>query len=237
MDNNVTVAAPLIQTSPALGNLAGALAKAQAAYNVIRRSREVTVATRTGGKYTFNYAPLDTVLDAVGPALSANGLSVTQELSGTRDAGFLTTTLMHESGEWRASTLQLPGSASTAQEFGSQVTYARRYAIQCVLGVAAEEDDDANAADGNEVHAAKAKPRPRLDAKTQARIKIMQGEAGIEDREWREKLEYHYGVSSSAELSPEQAQDLIRRLGEVLRTRAATASQANTVTSKSEGQG
>lgn len=245
----VTAPAPGIQTSSTLGKLAGALAKAQSSFKAVVRSREVEVTSkRTGARYKFTYAPLDTVLDAAIPSLAANGLSLTQELSGTDAGRFCTTTLMHESGEWRSSTLQLPGEAPTsAQEFGSQVTYARRYALQCVLGVAAEEDDDANGADGNEVGAKKtraAKPAPapapaapRLEAKTQARIKILQNECSIEDREWREKLMYHYGVESSADLTTDQALDLIRRLGDVKRTKGPVPAQLTTDNSKSDGQG
>ncbi len=77
---------------------------------------------------------------------------------------------------------------------------------------------------------------PRLDAKVQARIKILQGECNIEDREWREKLSYHYGVESSAELSPEQAADLIRRLTDV-KHKVGSPAQRGSDTSKSEGQG
>lgn len=261
-DPDRPVSLPLIQTSPGLGKLAAALAKAQAAYKTVLRSREVTVTSKsTGTRYTFSYAPLDVVLDATLPALSANGLSVTQELSGTSQARFCTTTLMHESGEWRSSTLQLLGAATTtAQEFGSQVTYVRRYTLQCVAVVAAEEDDDANHADGNEVSDGKAgllskaakrtgkeldhkvtAVAPKLDSKVQARIKILQAECGIEDREWHEKLAYHYeGVESSADLSAEQAQDLIRRLTEVKRSKVGAAPQPATSAPsapKSEGQG
>lgn len=222
---------PLIQTSPGLGSLAAALAKAQAAYKTVARSKEVTVTSRrTGAKYTFSYAPLEAVIDATTPALSANGLSVTQELSGV-EVKLCTTTLMHESGEWRSSTFSLPGSPTAdAQEFGSQVTYARRYALQCVLGVAAEEDDDANAADGNAVEpkgrkrmvtqppAQELRVVPKLDPKVQQRIKILQREAGIEDEEWRQKLASYYKdpfgrpITSSTQLSPEQAQDLLLKL-------------------------
>jgi len=138
------------QMSPAIGKLAGALAKAQGAFESIGRTREVKVSLKTGGSYTFAYAPLDEVLRAVRPAMAANGLALVQTIADGAEGRTMTTTLIHESGEFIASTTTLPGQASTAQEFGSQVTYMRRYAIVSILGVVAEEDDDGNAAAGND---------------------------------------------------------------------------------------
>ena len=55
------------------------------------------------------------------------------------------TVLCHSSGEWVAETLWLPVAKSDAQGVGSAITYARRYALCCVVGIA-PEDDDGNAA-------------------------------------------------------------------------------------------
>ncbi len=150
-----------VRHSEGQGQLAGALSLAQGSYGAIPQSREVEVKTKDGRSYRFKYAPLDVILDAVRPALAANGLAVTQEISGS-DVKWCTTTLLHKSGEWRSSELELPGQAETAQQFGSQVTYARRYALQCVLGVAAESDDDGNAADGNQ---AKFVDKPKAESR------------------------------------------------------------------------
>lgn len=151
------------QASPSIGKLAGALAKAQGAFEAIGKTREVRVKTRDGGSYTFAYAPLDEVLRAVRPGLAGNGLALTQTVADGEKGRRMTTTLLHESGEWMSSTTTLPGQATTAQEFGSQITYMRRYAIVSILGVVADEDDDANAADGNSAEGKdrKASPPPR----------------------------------------------------------------------------
>src|SRR5688572_25543683 len=145
-----TVRPQAFEASSTIGKLAGALAKAQGAFEAIGKTREVKVQMKTGGSYTFAYAPLDEVLRSVRPALATNGLALTQTVADGEKGRTLTTTLMHESGEWMASTTTLPGQATTAQEFGSQITYMRRYAIVSILGVVADEDDDANAADGNQ---------------------------------------------------------------------------------------
>lgn len=142
------------EASGTIGKLAGALAKAQGAFDGIAKTREVTVTPKKEGArpYKFTYAPLDEVLRAVRSGLAANGLALTQFIADGEDGRrVMTTTLLHESGEWMASTTTLPGVATTAQEFGSQVTYMRRYAIVSILGVVAEEDDDGNTADGNDV--------------------------------------------------------------------------------------
>lgn len=137
------------------GALAGALAKAQAAFPPIPRDKEVEVKTKTGGTYTFKYAPLDTIIAAVRGPLSENGLAFSQLLDG----GDLVTVLLHSSGETLTGRTPLPHSnGDTVQQYGSAVTYVRRYALQAVLGIAAEEDDDGNAASGN---SAKARTRGR----------------------------------------------------------------------------
>jgi ERF superfamily len=128
-----------------LGALAGALTKAKADFAPVTRSKTVKVTTKTGLSYTFSYAPLDTILDAVGPALMKNGLAFVQLLDG----GDLVTMLIHESGASLEGRTPLP-AMTDIQSFGSAVTYLRRYAIQALLGIAAEEDDDGNRGSGND---------------------------------------------------------------------------------------
>lgn len=141
------------EEQPVYGTLAGALARAQAAFPTIPRDREVTVTSRkTGTSYKFKYAPLDTILAAVRKPLSDNGLALSQLLDGPD----LVTLLMHESGETLSGRMPLPPHEDV-QGLGSAITYLRRYAIQALLGIAAEEDDDGNGAAGNK---AKVTPRP-----------------------------------------------------------------------------
>jgi hypothetical protein len=129
---------------PSLGPLVAALAKAQTEFATVTRDKTVTVQTKTGGSYKFSYAPLDTILAAVRGPLSDNGLVLVQTL----DDGALVTSLLHESGGSISGRMALPGT-NDIQGLGSAITYLRRYAIQAVLGIAAEEDDDGNHAAGN----------------------------------------------------------------------------------------
>jgi hypothetical protein len=131
--------------APSLGLLVAALAKAQTQFTTVTRDKTVVVQTKTGATYTFKYAPLDTILAAVRGPLSKNGLVLVQTL----DDGALVTSLLHESGASISGRMALP-STNDIQGLGSAITYLRRYAIQAVLGIAAEEDDDGNRAAGNE---------------------------------------------------------------------------------------
>lgn len=131
-----------------LANLASALVQAQGSFPTITRDKKVTVKTKTGGTYEFAYAPLDSILNAVRKPLSDNGLAIVQLL----DHEALVTILLHSSGESLEGRTALP-EASDIQGFGSAITYLRRYAIQALLGIAAEEDDDGNRAIGNQAKA------------------------------------------------------------------------------------
>jgi len=126
------------------GALAAALAKAQASFPTVPRDKSVTVQTKTGGSYTFKYAPLDSILAAVRGPLAANGLAISQLM----DDDELVTMLLHESGARLIGRTPIP-QAEGIQALGSAVTYLRRYSIQALLGIAAEEDDDGNRAAGN----------------------------------------------------------------------------------------
>jgi hypothetical protein len=135
------------------GHIFGALAKAQGGFQPIHRSKTVKVSSDKGS-YTFDYAPLDVVLAATVPSLTANGLCLFHTLGHHGQDVILTTILGHESGSSLMMFLRLPGTATqwkdgksferakTSQEMASDVTYRRRYMVSCLLGVSAEEDDD-----------------------------------------------------------------------------------------------
>jgi hypothetical protein len=136
--------------------LAAALALFKGACPVIPRSKTVIVRTRTGGSYSFKYAPLEAIIGAINPVLSRHGLSVFQDC-GEDAAGRLhvNTTILHESGQ--AVTLAPVrvlvdtenGEEPTAQELGSALTYARRQSVCIALFLSPEDDEDGNHASGN----------------------------------------------------------------------------------------
>jgi hypothetical protein len=130
-----------IATPAALDQLAQALAAAQA-----EMTNPTKTKTANAGKYIYRYADLAEVIDHVRPVLGKHGLSFTQLTVYGEGRNQLVTRLFHKSGQYLDSTYPLPVSAG-AQEMGSAITYARRYSLCAILGIAAEADDDGAKAD------------------------------------------------------------------------------------------
>ena len=99
----------------------------------------------TNPHFKSKYADLASVWDACRSALTANGFAVLQPVSATGAEVTVTTILSHVSGEWVASDLTMTAQQNTPQAMGSCITYARRYGLQSMVGIA-PEDDDGNAA-------------------------------------------------------------------------------------------
>jgi hypothetical protein len=122
-----------------------ALVEFQTEYKQVKFDAEVKVQTRTGGSYTFEYATLAHITESLRPLWTKCGLSVIQLFNGAN----LETRVTHKSGEFISSTIPLRMDGSN-QEQGAEISYKRRYAITCLLGVVADEDDDSNSGDGND---------------------------------------------------------------------------------------
>lgn len=141
--------------SESIKELATALAKVR--FGSIDRNKSVKVQTRTGGSYSFDYAPMETIMSAIRYPLAEQGLSLVQ----TWDEQTVETMMMHLSGEWISGRCPVTvgeyfdskGGARkpTAQEVSSAITYARRGGVNLLCCLVADEDDDANIADGNTV--------------------------------------------------------------------------------------
>lgn len=203
------------ECSAGMGELAKALAAAQGEI-------ENAAATAENPHFRSKYADLAAIVDAVRGPLARHAIARHQALFSYDDLVGVRTSLIHSSGQWLASTVWCK-SPGTPQGMGSVVTYLRRYSLAAAVGIA-QDDDDAEAAMVREPVGKKT--AAKLDGKVQARIKILQGELGIGDDEWREKLRALYdGASSSAQLTAEQAQDLIGRL-EARKVAAARAQGA-----------
>jgi len=137
------------RSSESVAALASALAKAQA--ELINPEKSLTATIRTGrpgeGERSFSYAPLASGLDIVRKTLGQNEIATIQTTAIDRDAGVvnLTTMLAHASGEWIASDWPVCPVAETEnpQRMGAALTYARRYALFTLVGIAGEDDLDA----------------------------------------------------------------------------------------------
>lgn len=124
--------------SEQINELAAALAKAQGQIQGAKKDS-------TNPHFKSDYADLASVWDACRQALSGNGLSVAQSAENGEHGYGVTTLLMHTSGQWISGTLYLKPSKDDPQGAGSALTYARRYALAAMVGVA-PDDDDGNAA-------------------------------------------------------------------------------------------
>lgn len=137
--------------SQTIGKLAEALAKAQTLIASPKKDKTAKIKSDKG-QYEYTYADLASVLDAARKPLGDNGLSLVQPIGYQDGHMLLRTVLLHVSGEWIDSEYPIPAFAR-AQEQGSAITYARRYAASAFLGIAAEDDDDGKAAtDGASRH-------------------------------------------------------------------------------------
>src|SRR4029077_17130846 len=129
--------------------IASALAKAQAQLVNPEKSLVGTIPSegRRGTEQTFRYAPLSSGLDIVRKTLSQHEIATVQSTSIDQPAGIvrLSTVLAHASGEWIASDWPVCAISDTAtpHRMGAALTYARRYALFTLVGIAGEDDLDA----------------------------------------------------------------------------------------------
>jgi hypothetical protein len=151
-DNTTTSGHAANQTLPvvSLAKLTDALSKAQSKISAPKKDRDVDFTDKNGRRVKYSYADLASVIEAVKGPLSENGLAVVHQLGYQNPKQYgLTTTLLHSSGESLTTWYPLPDPATKeirAQEFGSALTYARRYSLSSLVGIASEEDDDGAAA-------------------------------------------------------------------------------------------
>src|SRR6516225_6176063 len=136
-------------SSKSVGALAAALAKAQAEIANPEKSLTATIMSPfpREGVRTFRYAPLSSGLDLVRKCLSRHEIATVQATEIDGDSGLirLTTTLLHASGEWVSSDWPVCPVSETAapHRLGAALTYARRYALFTLVGIAGEDDLDA----------------------------------------------------------------------------------------------
>ena len=137
------------RSSETIGTIASALAKAQAELTNPEKSLVATICTDGPGRIerSFRYAPLSSGLEIVRKTLSQHEIATVQTTAVDHAAGIinLTTTLAHSSGEWIASDWPVCAITETAtpHRMGAALTYARRYGLFTLVGIAGEDDIDA----------------------------------------------------------------------------------------------
>jgi hypothetical protein len=149
------------RSSESIGTIAAALAKAQA--QLVNPEKSLVGVIRPdqgrGPERSFRYAPLASGLDIVRKTLSQHEIATVQRTSIDESAGIvrLSTVLAHASGEWIASDWPVCAISETAtpHRMGAALTYARRYGLFTLVGIAGEDDLDAPDLTGPTPHSEK----------------------------------------------------------------------------------
>src|SRR3954468_16748430 len=137
------------QSSETIGAIATALAKAQIELTNPEKTLTATIqsAFPREGARSFRYASLSSGLDIVRKCLGQHEIATVQTTAIDNEAGLirLTTLLAHSSGEWMSSDWPVCPVSETAapHRMGAALTYARRYALFTLVGIAGEDDLDA----------------------------------------------------------------------------------------------
>ena len=190
--------------SPDIGQLAGALAKAQGMIRGALKDSE-------NPYFKSSYADLASVWEACRDALSKNDLAVIQTTEPDDKGIVVVTTLAHKSGEWMRGKLRVIPAKNDAQAIGSVITYMRRYSLAAMVGVA-QIDDDGNAATG------------KTDVPTIGTTKIDEkkvGEAYTKAMEICDSDDMDAGPAQAKELYKTLTNDERVRLGDLLKDQKA----------------
>ena len=135
-----------METSETISKIAIALSKMQGALEGAKKDA-------SNPFHKSKYANLESVWEACREQLAKNELAIVQAPSFLEGRMILITRLIHSSGEWFQSRLSLkPERGDTPQAIGSCITYAKRYALMAMVGIADTDDDDGNAASGKVVN-------------------------------------------------------------------------------------
>ena len=199
------------ERSESIGKIAPALVKAQA---LVLNAKKDTA----NSFFKCKYADLASVKEAMQEPFALNELAVLQEPQTENSQVCLVTTLIHSSGEFMRSKFVVP-CKQDAQGYGSAVTYARRYTIQAIAGIAPEEDDG-NAASGvgnnkalAAVPALKTADQVQSQRKPSSHTDLL-GFGKHKDKEWKD-VPYEYVQwlvdKQDMKISPRALQEIDRR--------------------------
>lgn len=212
-------------TDPA-GTLAAALAAVQAELPTLDRDRTVTIEPRDKPKYSYSYVTLARLTEVILPLIAKHGLAFTT-LPGLGSDGkmCLRYRLLHTSGDSLDGEFPISGEGGI-QMIGGRITYARRYCLAALVGVAADEDAEERLAEGDD-EPRRARParrqaptadedgEPRISAQQQKKMQVLFGQLGVVDRE--DKVRYAVEaigrqIKSATELTRVEAGKVIDKL-------------------------
>ncbi len=181
------------RSSQSVAALATALAKAQAELVNPEKSLVATIRVEGQGEAerSFRYAPLSSGLDIIRKTLSRHEIAAIQTTAIDAASGTvnLTTVLAHASGEWIASDWPVCHVADTAtpHRMGAALTYARRYGLFTLVGIAGDDDIDAPDLNASRKSAekttARQKPTLELNRSAELRRQLLDEITGINSAE------------------------------------------------------
>lgn len=161
--------------------------------------------------FKSKYADLAAVHRLCMPILTKNGLCVSQVCAPSEKGVKIVTLLLHKSGQYLGSELEMIPTKMDPQGIGSAITYARRYALMAIIGLVAEEDDDGNAASTppQKYNAPKKyhTPTPKSNAtSTFGELYSQYVKLGLKKQEIQKRWEKLTGKSSTADMGPEDVE-------------------------------
>lgn len=187
--------------STTIGALAEALAKAQSQMRHASKDSK-------NPHFRSTYADLASVLDAAREPLTKNGLSISQLPSFDSRGVVVKTILLHTSGEYLWTSLAVPVPKDNAQGVGSAITYARRYSLSAIVGIA-QDDDDGNAASASPAR------QPNDDGAEKKRILSAVGDECKRLRLTAEDIQQwcaDYGASNPREMALSDLKSLLQSM-------------------------
>lgn len=186
-----------------------ALVSAWGTIEAPKHNAKVKVQTKNGGTYEFAYTDLEGIFKAIKQVYKENKISVIQNAYTTKEDGMtmvsVETMLLHESGEWVKSAPLKVHASQNMQEMGGQITYMKRYSLAAMLGIAAEEDDDGNAAVGNQAIF------KLTDAQVNRAFAIANA-SGFKPDQVKQVIMKDYQKTDVADLTKQQYDELCKRL-------------------------
>ena len=180
-----------MERSPEIADLAAALAKAQGQMSNAAKDGQVITP-----KFRYRYASLASIWDACREPLSANGLAVSQDAEVLPEGVRISTLLMHATGQFLSNQLTLPCVTHDEKGVGTAITYARRYALSALVGVAPDDDAPSNGGATG----------PSASAELLAECRRLSGMLGQTELVDRAYCARSYGTDEPARLTQTQAE-------------------------------
>ena len=147
--------------------------------------------TSTNPHFRSRYADLSACVEAVIDSLNNNGIGLIQTTHECETGVTVETLLVHESGQTITSgRLHVPASKQDAQGYGSALTYARRYSLMAICGIAPEDDDGNRASKPVEVRAVEVKAEVKEPAKKSRIGKVVYDIRTLSDEQQAPAAEY-----------------------------------------------